>query len=313
MAAKYPDKIRYYEYLPWLYCGALSKREYDNAKELPNDSIHLLSNYYNYALSKTTYKYVMKIDADQIYFADELTQICDLYRKRRISIPTFKELLSFIKCLYKFKIHDGVIDVNTILLYQKCLKKFIRMFKFQISLSGINLCCGEDSRWLIPLGKISDGVSILPPYNGVGDHIIFKVTKNTFFIPYDCVDYATVTGANFVYIEKLVGYGRSFPYGIVWWHLNACRKNIYKRQIKNVENYPDRYLDIDSFLKSDANNLMNTIESIMPSKIISYLVSLFQIIKLKESLFANLKQSSYNPITGFKWQLYGKERKASDN
>ncbi|MFR8356037.1 MAG: hypothetical protein ACLVEJ_10515 [Parabacteroides sp.] len=79
----------------------LSEEEYGYACSLPEDSIHLLSNYYNYTLSKATYRYAMKIDADQIYFPERMIRLCDAYRslpvkkKDDICLPGFW-ILSFI-------------------------------------------------------------------------------------------------------------------------------------------------------------------------------------------------------------------------
>ena len=63
---QYPDKIRAYSYRPRVLSHNLSVEELEYAKKLPSDSIHLLANYYNYTLSKASYRYAVKIDADQI-------------------------------------------------------------------------------------------------------------------------------------------------------------------------------------------------------------------------------------------------------
>ncbi|WP_413516850.1 hypothetical protein [Photobacterium phosphoreum] len=56
------DKIKAYKYMPKVYPQG-SKEHI----ELPPNDIHSLVNYYNYALSKTTMKYAVKIDGDIIY------------------------------------------------------------------------------------------------------------------------------------------------------------------------------------------------------------------------------------------------------
>ncbi|TLS80845.1 hypothetical protein FD722_17520 [Photobacterium damselae subsp. damselae] len=56
------DKIKAYKYMPKVYPQG-SKEHI----ELPPDNIHSLVNYYNYALSKTTKKHVVKVDGDIIY------------------------------------------------------------------------------------------------------------------------------------------------------------------------------------------------------------------------------------------------------
>lgn len=76
---EYPRKIKLYYYAPKVYTHDLTPDEYAYAYSLPDDSPHLLSSYYNYTLSKATYRYAVKIDADQIYFMDRMREICDAY------------------------------------------------------------------------------------------------------------------------------------------------------------------------------------------------------------------------------------------
>lgn len=85
-AKQYCNKIKYYEYKPKIYSNNLSEEEYKFIKSQPEDSPHLLANYYNFALSKVTYEFVMKIDADQIYLTSELKLLCDAYRLSLIHI-----------------------------------------------------------------------------------------------------------------------------------------------------------------------------------------------------------------------------------
>lgn len=78
---QYPDKIKAYFYAPPVYCHNLTDEELAYAFSLPDDSVHKLCNYYNYTLSKATYRYAMKIDSDQIYFTEKLKLYCDAYRR----------------------------------------------------------------------------------------------------------------------------------------------------------------------------------------------------------------------------------------
>lgn len=77
---QYPDKIKVYEYLPYIFPVEMNKAMSIYADILPSCSIHLMSGYYNYAFSKTSYRYVVKIDADQIYFTRYWKRICSAYR-----------------------------------------------------------------------------------------------------------------------------------------------------------------------------------------------------------------------------------------
>jgi len=58
---KYPNKVKVYEYLPEVY-PVLSKKHMLEIGKSP----HSIVNYYNFTLSKTTRKIVVKIDADHI-------------------------------------------------------------------------------------------------------------------------------------------------------------------------------------------------------------------------------------------------------
>jgi hypothetical protein len=59
--ANYPDKVKVYEYAPYVYpVGTVESRT------LPADDIGTLANFYNYSLSKTTRTIAIKIDGDHI-------------------------------------------------------------------------------------------------------------------------------------------------------------------------------------------------------------------------------------------------------
>ena len=92
-AAQYPDKIRVFEYRPSVYpLIDLDEEELEKAKLLPPDSIHTLAGYCNYALSKASYRYAVKIDADQVYFTDRLKHICDAYRSDKKCGSTWRNV-----------------------------------------------------------------------------------------------------------------------------------------------------------------------------------------------------------------------------
>ena len=74
---QYPDKIQVIPYPYHVYGINLTEEEYEYAKSLPLDSPHLLAGYYNNALKHANYKYVVKIDADQIYFTEKLAKLRD--------------------------------------------------------------------------------------------------------------------------------------------------------------------------------------------------------------------------------------------
>ena len=75
---QYPDKLRVFEYNHKVLSFDLTQEEFEYAKTLPDDSPRLYCNLCNFGLSKVRYKYVTKIDADQLYFADELKKWRDV-------------------------------------------------------------------------------------------------------------------------------------------------------------------------------------------------------------------------------------------
>lgn len=76
LAKKYPIKIKIYEYKPRVYPPGS-----DGHKITPPDSVHSLVNYYNYALSKTTFKIATKLDADHLAIQSNLKKTVDYIRK----------------------------------------------------------------------------------------------------------------------------------------------------------------------------------------------------------------------------------------
>jgi glycosyltransferase involved in cell wall biosynthesis len=67
---QYPAKMVVYKYIPEVY--PVNSEKYLNTEE---NSVHSLVYYYNFALSKTTKKYCMKLDDDQIYFSNKLLEL----------------------------------------------------------------------------------------------------------------------------------------------------------------------------------------------------------------------------------------------
>lgn len=70
MQAKYPEKIKIYQYTPEVY--KLWSQEYEKVSE---KSVHCMSYYYNRALSKTSYSHCIKIDDDHIVIPDRFVNI----------------------------------------------------------------------------------------------------------------------------------------------------------------------------------------------------------------------------------------------
>jgi glycosyltransferase involved in cell wall biosynthesis len=73
---KYPKIIKVYKYIPDVYPP--NSQKYIETDET---SVHSLSYYYNFALSKTTKKYCIKVDDDEIFFDNSLINIKSIIEK----------------------------------------------------------------------------------------------------------------------------------------------------------------------------------------------------------------------------------------
>lgn len=280
LAAKYPQKIKAFEYTPLIYSVGLTESEYEHAKSLPKDSVHLLANYCNFALSKASYKYVTKIDADQIYFSSDFRDICNAYRgicNYKLNIYyVFSFLIIFAAFIWLKLRPQSKLSLNYhqhFQGYRKVLLRLIKTFKIPISLSGINLF--YQNGWYVTLGKISESLNILIPYNGVGDTIIFKVSSKTRFVPIEMEAYNKLTGTKYSIIERLVGLKPALSYGFTWFHLNAMRRNYYSKQLHNFEIFNEAFISLAEFIKTD----FSIIRKHIPDNLFSYrLNNLFSIL-----------------------------------
>ena len=156
-AAQYPDKIRVFEYRPSVYPIDLDEEELEKAKLLPPDSIHTLAGYCNYALSKASYRYAVKIDADQVYFTDRLKHICDAYRsdkKVRFNVAeciSYNLYRAYVDSFNRIEMRPfrwlERIALWTHASYASYLEKMIIRYKVPVSMSGINLF-RKDREWM---------------------------------------------------------------------------------------------------------------------------------------------------------------------
>lgn len=254
IAHEFPSKIKVYDYNYQIYAWNLTSEEIEKIFNGKIDARNTLYGYYNYALSKTTKRYAMKIDADQIYFTHKLKEICDAYRSER---NDYFPLISYInvfnvnlklKIQQKYGIKISLINNNRTQWdrYYRDLLRIIRYAKPNISLYGINSIIYNDSIY-ISLGKnIYNGISILGPLNGGGDHPIFKVTNKTHFIPFINKAYNILNHLSQSVIERLIGISPLFIGGLCWIHLNAYRLKIRDKTITNLNRYPHAFTKLES-------------------------------------------------------------------
>lgn len=248
MQQRYPDKIKVYAYDNHILSHNLTDEEFEIAKKLPEDSPRLHSNQCNYALSKVSYKYAVKIDVDQLYFADELKKwrdVCskDTIVKWKVTFVFGWLFMMYISayrrfsakcgapCLWMFP--DGLVRIFAD-YYFDYAKWLLQKGKAIISLSGFNVF--KDDRWYIPF----DGVNIHPPYNGEGDHLIFRVSSQTYF-------YKVVNTLARVVIEGFNCPGKVMYAGPIWFHLHANREYCWNKVKAMKDKHPECFVPVEDF------------------------------------------------------------------
>lgn len=267
---QYPDKIKVYFYEPTINSHNLSDEEFEELSKLPNDSVHLLSNYYNYTLSKASYKYALKIDADQIYNKYKLKVICDAYRSESKEKIAIRENISYVmvKFIGMFCFHlvnrvginfQPQIPSSILKLYYSCALKKIKNKKIISSFMGINLYIKDNTPFL-PLGNYKN--KTFPPFNGIDDHILFTISSDTYYLPSPQKSrhamYKNCIIESFSmdkYMYKPLGYGRNFVnMGFLWIHVAPLKKNIY---LSTKDLYSDKLLQ--PINHNDTKNLKKTL------------------------------------------------------
>lgn len=79
LSEKYPQKVRIFRYLPEVY--PLFSDEFARC---PEDSVHNFAYMSNYALSKVSYKYAIKMDDDGIFLPHNIADFLSQIRTRGI-------------------------------------------------------------------------------------------------------------------------------------------------------------------------------------------------------------------------------------
>lgn len=262
MCKLYPDKVKGYAYNHHVLSHNLSKEEFEYAKTLPDDSPQLHSNQCNYALSKASYKYAVKIDVDQLYFTDELKKwrdVCsgDTQIKWNLSFIWGWLFMMYFSIYRRISAKCGkpclwmIPDwmVKTMFRpYQKYSMWRLKRGTACIALSGLNVF--KDDKWYVPF----DGVNIHPPYNGEGDTVIFYRSENTYWTRRysDKVSYSITESFNCPYKMMF-----TLP---VWFHLHANRVQCWSKVKKTKNEHPEWFVTFDDFFRmsyKDVHNKLN--------------------------------------------------------
>lgn len=256
----YPSKIKVYEYKPFIYAWNLSSQQVHDifSNSIPIENT--LAGYYNFALSKTTCRYVMKIDADQIYIGSILNELCECYRASKVIKPSLindKISLFSLRILLSLSVRCNISIslLNQKRIYRKYYTKLLKYIAFNkpdVSLSGINIVYSKNSDIYIPIETkiISESEDLNLPYNGEGDHPLFLVTDKTYFLPKLDKQYNLTNKIGTSIIEQLYGLRKPWRLGVYWVHLNRCRRKNYTSNLKLLANNPSRFILFDKFVKS---------------------------------------------------------------
>lgn len=275
MRQRYPDKIKTYEYKYKVYSTNLTKDEYEYAKSLPKDSPHLLCNYYNFCLSKVTREYAVKIDADQMYFTDKMQMWCDFYRSRKKLSINLSIIGGYLIALW----HKVVMRINrsTKIIwhllpsrmpqwmktaYFSYSKYVVSKYNYAVVLSGLNIVKFENE-WYVPLGMKNETQNILPPFNGAGDHLFFKVTNKCYYEILDDPFYSQLLSNEYNLIEKFHNPYKTCCGGYFWYHVNMMRPNMHDKLKIVFEKYRSRFIEKDTFVKFDFYKICKMIDSRM--------------------------------------------------
>lgn len=272
MRQQYPDKIKTFEYKYKIYSMNLTREEYEYAKGLPEDSPHLLCNYYNFCLSKVTHKYALKIDADQFYYHNKLAEVCDYLRnddKARFSLYVAIGFIVFLylKVVQKlsilfnmfFRVIPGRMPVFLSKCYDTFSKYMLATYSWSISYSGVNIFENEGKK-LIPLGKSSGAINILPPFNGVGDLLLFRLSPQCYYMTYDNQFYSKMRGSKYSLIERFVCPKHNTFGGFIWNHM-AMNRDCIKEAVRQVSSdNKNRFLEPKKLLKMNFYNINRMVD-----------------------------------------------------
>ena len=246
---QYPAKMKVYEYLPYIFPVEMNEAMSTYAKLLPSCSIHLMSGYYNYAFSKTSYRYVVKIDADQIYFPQYWKRICDAYRsteKVRFNLMEYVAYglyHAYVCCFSHGDIYRFPMFVKIVIWFNKFyfsyIEKRVVRDKVAVSLSGINLLW-VDKQWIVGLGD-PEQTDIFPLFNGVRDSFFFELTEGIYFSKYMPSETTRLQRV----IEIMCYYKEILDGGFFWFHLKPSLQLQKDKCRKVFKELPEKFVPLD--------------------------------------------------------------------
>lgn len=269
MAAKYPNKIKSCEYPHRIYGMYITKDEFEIAKGLPEGHPSLLSTYCNFALSMVTADYALKIDADQVYFTNQLKSLCNFLRECEPKKKTVKtlagQLFSMYLSVYRWlSLKSGkFLPLLPARLVQAFYPAYIDYSKYLFSrneaclaLSGINVL--EMNETLISMGHAMNGFKASHPFNGCGDTLVFKVGTSARFEKLIMPEYNPPYTKQYSVFEVFRAPCEKVMFvGFFWKHLNVMRVSTIQQALNLHHLDKNAYLPISKFEKMGYTEIMN--------------------------------------------------------
>lgn len=267
---QYPDKIIVIPYPYHIYGVDASEEEYEYAKTLPIGHPQLLASYYNNALQYVNYKYVMKIDADQIYFTQKLKSlrgsIVNGIKQNKLArffgkvVNLFCQKRGNKRIWSKWHLAHWLQYIVVPLFRKQYVEYAVsELLKGNgyLSLSGVNVLRYND-KWYSPLANKIVGVSDdrVWPYNGCGDHLVFEADEQTEYYPYEFPILLSSSGKGLLIEEfKHRPHTKVFLLGFYWFHFRPMKDISNSQYISYLKEYPNTMLPVDRLGKVSFSRL----------------------------------------------------------
>ena len=116
-----------------------------------------------------------------------------------------------------------------------------------LSFSGVNVY--KDDKWSVSLGLKDETINVLPPFNGENDHLLFRVSDQTYYRKFDMDYYNLISNSSYSLIEEFVHPYKPMFMGFCWFHMNAMRSRFKKQVLSVKQSNQGAFERIDTFLK----------------------------------------------------------------
>ena len=265
---QYGDRVKIFPFNNNILYSNLTLEQYEYALSLPEDSPRLYCTQCNYALEQANYQYAVKIDPDQLYFADEVSAWREACIGKNVSINVlqlavatlFRLWISFYRRVSTKlgKVCDSLMPDWLIKVckgpYMAYGRHMLYKGKMSIAWSGVNVFV-EDGEIFIPY----DFRNVHPPYNGEGDLVLFKISQETKFGRY------LVPGDKTKVLEFFNNPYPMFFSGPMWFHLHANRDYCIDKVSKMKQENPELFVPVDDFLTYSYGDSLKKMKNGIPT------------------------------------------------